>query len=168
MTETDVLMLQVLKRAAIGAAALLCLSSGVLADFIAKPDFTQGDAEKGKVVYKRVGLCVNCHGWPGNGQDGVALQRGGANLRETKLDAQGLYDVIRCGIPGSQMPYHDSVSYKDDRCNGMLMSDFAVDQKPVMGKTFGQQQMVDLIAYLEKYVVGHGKPTYEECALYFD
>jgi len=163
-------MLQVLKRAAIGALALLCLSSGVLAEFVAKPDFTQGDAEKGRRVYQRVGVCVNCHGWPGDGQSGLnpMIHVAGANLRQTKLDAQGLYDVIRCGIPGSQMPYHDSVSYKDDRCNGMLMSDFAVDQKPVMGKTFGQQQMVDLIAYLEKYVVGHGKPTYEECALYFD
>jgi hypothetical protein len=92
----------------------------------------------------------------------------GANLRETKLDAQGLYDVIRCGIPGTQMPYHDSVSYKDDRCSGKRLSDFAADQQPVMGKTFSERQMVDLIAYLEKYVVGHGKPTYEECALYFD
>jgi hypothetical protein len=92
----------------------------------------------------------------------------GSNLRETTLDAQGLYDIIRCGIPGTQMPYHDQASYKDGRCNGMLMSDFAADQQPIMGKTFGEHQMVDLIAYLEKYVIGHGKPTYEECVLYFD
>jgi mono/diheme cytochrome c family protein len=161
-------MLQVLKIAAVGALVSVSLSSAVLAAFIANPDFSQGDAEKGKQVYQRVGVCVNCHGWPGNGHDGVMLQRSGANLRETKLDAQGLYDTIRCGIPGTQMPYHDSVSYKDDRCNGLLMSDFAADQRPVMGKTFSEHQMVDLIAYLEKYVVGHGKPTYEECALYFD
>ena len=161
-------MFQALKLAAVAAAILLCLSTAVLAEFIAKPDFTQGDAEKGKQVYQRVGMCVNCHGWPGNGLDGVMLQRGGANLRETKLDAQGIYDIIRCGIPGTQMPYHDSASYTDDRCNGMLMSDFATGQQPVMGKTFSEHQMVDLIAYLEKYVIGHGKPTYEECALYFD
>jgi hypothetical protein len=37
-----------------------------------------------------------------------------------------------------------------------------------MGKPFSERQMVDLIAYLEKYVVGRGKPTYEECVLYFD
>src|SRR3569833_1062016 len=144
---------------------MLCLSSAALAEFIAKPDFTQGDAEKGKQVYQRVGVCVNCHGWPGNGRDGVMLQRSGANLRETKLDAQGLYDTIRCGIPGTQMPYHDSASYKDDRCNGMLMSDFTDDQKPITGKTFSEHQMVDLIAYLQKYVIGHGIPTYDECVL---
>lgn len=161
-------MLQVLKIAAIGALASLCLSTAVLAEFIAKPDFSQGDAENGKLVYQRVAKCVNCHGWPGNGRDGVMLQRGGANLRETKLDAQGLYDIIRCGIPGTQMPYHDGASYKDDRCNGLLMSDLPADQRPTMGKTLSEHQMVDLIAYLQKYVVGHGKPTYEECALYFD
>ena len=144
-------MIQALKLVVLGVSALLCLSSAVLADFIAKPDFTQGDPEKGRLVYQRVGVCVNCHGWPGDGQTGTnpMVHVQGANLRETKLDAQGLYDVIRCGIPGTQMPYHDSVSYKDDRCSGKRLSDFAADQQPVMGKTFSERQMVDLIAYLE-------------------
>lgn len=163
-------MLEALKRAAFGAAALLCLSSGAFAEFVASPDFTQGDAEKGKRVYQRVGVCANCHGWPGDGESGrnPMVHVAGANLRETQLDPQGLYDVIRCGIPGTQMPYHDRVSYKDERCNGMLLSDFDDIQRPVMGKTFSEQQTVDLIAYLEKYVIGRGKPTYDECALYFD
>lgn len=164
-------MLQALKIAAIGAPALLCLSSAVLAEFIATPDFTQGDAEQGKRVYQRVGVCVNCHGWAGDGESGrnpISHAGAAANLRETKLDMQGLFDVIRCGIPGTKMPYHDSVSYKDDRCHGLLMTDFDAGQQPVKGKTFREQQMVDLIAYLEKYVIGRGMPTYEECALYFD
>lgn len=163
-------MLQALKLAAFGAATLLCLNSAVLAEFIANPDFTQGDAEKGKQVYQRVGVCASCHGWAGDGQEGrnPMVHVEGANLRETKLDAQGLYDTIRCGIPGTQMPYHDRVSYKDDRCHGLLMSDFDAGQQPIMGHTFAENQMIDLIAYLEKYVIGHGKPTYEECTLYFD
>ena len=163
-------MLQALKLAAFGVLALLCLSSAVLAEFIATPDFTQGDAEKGKQVYQRAGICANCHGWPADGVSGRnPMARGAAaNVRETKLDPQGLYDVIRCGLPGTQMPYHDSVSYKDDRCHGLLMSDFDADQRPVKGKSLSERQMVDLVAYLGKYVIGHGKPTYEECVLYFD
>jgi len=163
-------MLQALTIAAIGALAVLGLSSAVLGEFIANPDFTQGDAEKGKRVYQRVGVCVNCHGWPGDGESGrnPMVHVAGTNLRETQLDPQGLYDVIRCGLPGTKMPYHDRVSYKDDRCNGLLMSDLDAIQRPVMGKTLSEQQTIDLIAYLEKYVIGHGKPTYEECALYFD
>jgi hypothetical protein len=163
-------MLKPLNLVAVGAVALLCLSSAALAQFSATPDFTQGDAEKGKTVYQRTGVCANCHGWAGDGEAGrnpmVHVQ--GANLRESQLDAQGLYDVIRCGIPGTHMPYHDRVSYKDDRCNGLLMSDFDADTRPIMGKTFRDNQMLDLIAYLENYVVGRGEPTYEECALYFE
>jgi mono/diheme cytochrome c family protein len=163
-------MFQVLKLIAFGALALLCLNAAALADFIAKPDFTQGDADKGKLVYQRAGVCASCHGWPGDGVSGrnPMSHADAPSLRETQLDPQGLYDVIRCGIPGTPMPYHDSVSYKDGRCNGQLMSDFPDGQQPIMGKTFSEHQMVDLIAYLEKYVIGHGKPTYEECVLYFD
>ena len=163
-------MLRALKFVAFGVIAVLCLSSAVQAEFVATPDFTQGDAEKGKQVYQRAGICANCHGWPADGVSGRnPMARGeAANVRETKLDQQGLYDVIRCGLPGTQMPYHDNVSYKDDRCNGLRMSDFEAGQQPVKGKSLSESQMVDLVAYLEKYVVGHGKPTYEECVLYFD
>lgn len=158
-----------LKLAAIVLPALLWLASAALADFIPNPDFSKGDAEKGKVVYQRIGVCVNCHGWAGDGQSGrnPLSHAAGANLRETRLDAQGLYDTIRCGIPGTQMPYHDSVSYRDGRCFGMLAIDYPASQAPIMGKTFREKQMVDLIAYLQTYMVGHGKPTFDECALFF-
>lgn len=163
-------MLRALKFAGFCVLAVLCLSSAALAQATTTPDFTQGDAEKGKQVYQRVGLCATCHGWPADGQTGRnPMARGAAaNVRETQLDPQGLFDVIRCGIPGTQMPYHDSGSYKDDRCHGLLMSDFEAGQQPVKGKSLNEHQMVDLIAYLEKYVIGLGKPTYEECVLYFD
>lgn len=164
-------MLRALRVAGFGLVAVLCLSSAALAQSTTTtPDFTQGDAEKGKLVYQRAGICANCHGWPADGVSGRnPMARGdAANVRETQLDAQGLYDVIRCGLPGTQMPFHDSTSYKDDRCHGLLFSDFDDSQRPVKGKSLNERQMVDLVAYLEKYVVGLGKPTYEECVLYFD
>ena len=113
---------------------------------------------------------MNCHGWPGDGVSGrnPRSPAAGANLRESGLDAQGLYDVIRCGLPGTQMPYHDQASYKDDRCFGMLLADYDAAGAPIKGKTMREAQMVDLIAYLQKYMIGKGKPTYEECALYFE
>lgn len=162
-------MFKALKLAAIAVPALLCLATAVLAEFVPNPDFSQGDPEKGKIVYQRVGICVNCHGWAGDGQSGrnPLSHAAAANLRETGLDQQGLYDVIRCGIPGTAMPYHDSASYKDGRCHGMTMADFGPGEQPMVGKTMREKQMVDLIAYLEKYMTGHGKPTYDECALYF-
>lgn len=163
-------MFQALKLAVAGAQALLCMSSAVLAEFVATPDFSQGDAEKGKQVYQRIGICVNCHGWAGDGGSGrnPMSHAAAANLRETGLDAQGLYDVIRCGVPGTQMPYHDSASYRDDRCFGLVFADFGEGPGPIKGKTFRERQMLDLIAYLQTYVVGLGKPTLEECKQYYE
>ena len=140
------------------------------ANFNPTPDFTKGNPEKGKAVYQRIGICVNCHGWAGDGEAGrnPLSHAAAANLRESKLDQKGLYDIIRCGVPGTQMPYHDQISYKDDRCFGLTMKDFAPGAAPSLGKTMREAQMVDLIAYLETYIVGHGTPTYEECALYYD
>jgi cytochrome c553 len=100
-------MLHALKLVVLGVPALLRLSSTVLAEFIANPELTLGDAEKGKRVYQRVGVCVNCHGWAGDGESGrnPVAHVAEANLREARLGAQGLHLVIRCGIPGTQMPY---------------------------------------------------------------
>lgn len=163
-------MLKALKIAAVTAQVMLCLATAAWAETDPAPDFTKGDVEKGKQVYQRVGVCVNCHGWAGDGQSGrnPMSHAAAANLRETKLDAQGLFDVIRCGIPGTKMPYHDRQAYKDGRCHGLLMSDFEADQQPIIGKTFREKQMVDLVAYLQTYMVGLGKPTYDECVLYFE
>jgi len=125
-----------------------------------QPDFTQGDAEKGKQGCQRGGVCVNCHGLAGDGKSGrnPASHSAGAHRRETKLIARGLYDAIRYGVPGAQMAYHDSVSYRDNRCFGMPLADFNDGQQSIMDKTFREKQMVDLI----------GQPTNDERVLYFD
>jgi hypothetical protein len=66
------------------------------------------------------------------------------------------------------MPYHDAAAYKDDRCYGMVLSDFEPDEAPPRGKTFRDKQLSDLIAYLQTSMIGLGKPTYDECAAYFE
>jgi len=128
-----------------------------------------GDPVRGKIVFQRVGYCVNCHGWAGDGQSGrnPLSHAAAANLRETQLDTEGLTEVIKCGLPGTPMPYHDSAAYRDDRCYGMVMTDFDPGNAPTKGKTFRGKQLADLIAYLQTHMIGKGKPTYDECADYF-
>jgi mono/diheme cytochrome c family protein len=132
-------------------------------------DASAGDPERGKVVYQRMGYCVNCHGWAGDGQAGRnPLARGsGANLRETALDADGLAQIIQCGLPGTQMPYHEAAAYRDDRCYGMVMADFEEGQAPIRGKTFRDKELAHLIAYIQQKMVGLGKPTLAECIEYY-
>jgi len=164
-------MPKILKRAAmaIGTTMIAGLfATAALAEFNPTPEFN-GDPERGKAVYQKVGICVNCHGWAGDGKSGRNPRSpdAGANLRESGLDAQGLYDVIRCGLPGTQMPYHDAASYKDDRCFGMVEADFEPGMAPIRGKTFREKDIVNLVAYMQQHMIGLGKPTYEECADYY-
>ncbi|MDR0808848.1 MAG: cytochrome c [Gemmobacter sp.] len=128
-----------------------------------------GDPERGKIVFRTVGGCANCHGWAADGKTGVALHSpAGPSLRETKLNKEALAETIRCGRPGTQMPYHDRAAYRDDRCYGLVMSDFTPGDAPPRGKTFGEKDVANIVAYLQTRVIGLGKPTYDECADFFD
>jgi Cytochrome C oxidase, cbb3-type, subunit III len=128
-----------------------------------------GDPERGRIVFQKVGYCVNCHGWAGDGQSGrnPLSHTAAANLRETELDTELLTEVIKCGLPGTKMPYHDSAAYRDDRCYGMVISDFDPGSEPIRGKTFRDKDVANLVAYLQAHVIGRGKPTFEECADYY-
>jgi len=125
--------------------------------------------ERGKIVFRTAGLCVNCHGWAADGVTGVNLRApAGPSLRETTLDKAALIEVIKCGRPGTPMPYHDRAAYRDDRCYGMVMSDFDPGGKPVRGKSLGDDDVANVVAYLQSNVIGLGKPTHEECVDFFD
>lgn len=147
----------------------LLFSTAVRAQDTTAPTAMAGDPERGKIVFQRIGYCVNCHGWAGDGQAGRnPLARGAsANLRKTELDAESLAQVIRCGLPGTQMPYHEAAAYRDDRCYGMVMADFEPGDAPVRGKTFREKDVAHLVAYLQQHMIGRGKPTAEECAQYY-
>jgi hypothetical protein len=150
--------------------SVLLFSTALMAQDTVDAAVQLGDPVKGKTVYQRVGGCVSCHGWAGDGQAGInPLARSvGANLRKSKLETETLTEVIRCGRPGTGMPYHDSAAYRDGDCYGLVLADLVDDTKVVRGKTFRSKQLADLVAYLEANVVGRGKPTLEECQIYYE
>lgn len=128
-----------------------------------------GDPERGKIVYRSVGYCVSCHGWAGDGGTGTNLQAPiGPNLRLTELETEALTEVIGCGRPGTPMPYHDRAAYRDGRCFGMALEDFAAGMRPVRGRTFTDRDVANVVAYLEASMIGRGEPTHEECVEFYD
>lgn len=149
------------------SVAILALSTSAATS--QETDLQVGDPERGKIVYRSVGYCSNCHGWPGDGETGLLLQAPpGPNLRQTELDTEALIEVISCGIPGTAMPFHDRAAYRDGRCFGMELSDFEDGTAPARGKTFSDTDVRNLVAYLEERVIGLGEPTLEECAEFYD
>ncbi len=148
-----------LALATLGASAGMAQEAGT----------TAGDPDRGRVVYRSVGYCVNCHGWAGDGKSGTNLQAPvGPNLRETGLDTAGLIETIGCGRPGTPMPYHDRAAYRDGRCFGMALTDFEPGSAPVRGKTFSDRDVINVVAFLEADVIGRGEPTYADCAAFYD
>ena len=58
------------------------------------------DLERGKVVYEKVGICLQCHGWDGNGLGRNPRSQGeAARLRESALTPEQLREVVACGRP---------------------------------------------------------------------
>jgi len=125
--------------------------------------------ERGHDVFSRLGNCISCHGWNGDGMGKNPRSEGAAaKLRESQLDTQGFMDIIRCGIPGTPMPFHDSQAYKNpDVCFGQVMADFDAGQTPRKGKTFRQPDLVNLVAYIQTHVQGAGETTLEQCQDFF-
>jgi hypothetical protein len=159
------------RRAAV-LPATLTLGLAMLAAPVTRSDEVAGvvgDPDRGRVVYRSVGYCVNCHGWAGDGESGTNLQAPiGPNLRETGLDAAALIEVIGCGRPGTPMPYHDRAAYRDGRCFGMALEDFEPGSAPARGRTFSDRDVANVVAFMQTRMIGLGEPTQAECAEFYD
>lgn len=125
-----------------------------------------GDPVRGKRVFQGTGKCTYCHGWAGDGRHGKHPRSPGiaANLRESQLDTESMMQIVRCGIPGTEMPYHVTAAYKDAEICGMTMEDFAEgDLKPVRGNTFRDKDVANVVAYIQTVMQGQGEVTLEDC-----
>lgn len=111
--------------------------------------------------------CFGCHKWHGGGGTGY----GGAatSLRETSLSREQLIIVIKCGRPGTNMPYFDRHSYKNGGCYDLTFEDFAGDDhnRPLQGKKYLNERQVNAVA---DFVIAElkGKAlTKTYCEMYF-
>lgn len=154
-----------------GTAATAELPANADVSKIAEEPLLAGaDIVRGKKMFSQSGgNCLSCHGWDGNGTGKNPRSEGAAALlRDSGLDAQGFIDIISCGIPGSPMPYHDTQSYKDDRCYGMTAADFGPGEEPHKGKSIKPVDIVNLTAYIMTSMQGKPAATYEDCVAWFE
>ena len=114
----------------------------------------------------RQGGCALCHGTFGAGGGG-GEQPEGPSLRKTELDAETLKQTVRCGRPGSRMPYFLKGAYTETSCWGIPVAAEAPDD--VTGPGALSAEAIDqLVAYLMARVVRHGDgPSKDECVAYY-
>lgn len=123
-----------------------------------------GDA--GKAAYKKAN-CIGCHKWHGDGgggYGGLAL-----SLRKTALDKAGLEMLIRCGRPGTRMPYHDRKAYRgDNRSCYESTKDELGDSMPPRARSFlRDKEVAALVDYVIENIQGKGAPDHADCVAFW-
>ena len=119
----------------------------------------------GKEVY-RTGNCIGCHKWHGHGGGGYGGDA--LSLRATTLDRQGAVDVIRCGRPGTHMPYHDTKAWDEGRCyGGAKRTDLPSEVFPSFGVSLTERELQAVTDYMMVVLKGKGEPTREECLAFW-
>ena len=151
-------------RRAVGASLVLWVAALAAPSAHPQAALSPEDArtiEYGKEVFKTKATCQYCHKWDASGDQGYG---GNAlSLRKTQLTPEQMAEVVKCGRPGTGMPYHDRFAYTDKRCYGMTRDDLGKDMPPA-GNEFLQPREIDaVVKYLFADAVGRGASTYAEC-----
>ena len=121
---------------------------------------------RGLTVFRDKVNCASCHGWAGNGVPDDPRQPVGANLRETFMTHDQLIMIIRCGIPGTGMPYFDRLAYTDGRCFGLTPEMLGANMPPASEVTLIVREFEAVATYIEAELKGRGQFTLEECEAY--
>lgn len=117
--------------------------------------------EYGKDIFKTKATCQFCHKWDASGDQGYG---GNAlSLRKTQLTQDQVAETVKCGRPGTGMPFHDEFAYNDKRCYGLTRADLGNDMPPEPNAFLNPHEIDAVVKYLFAKVVGRGDSTYQEC-----
>jgi cbb3-type cytochrome c oxidase subunit III len=128
-------------------------------------EYNEKQISKGLAVYKKSN-CAFCHGWAGDGQGHPRSPGAAASLRNSQLDRESMSYIIKCGVIGGAMPYHDRMAYRDNRCIADL-TNLKKDVMPKKGKNISANNMEALVIYLVSKVQGSGEVTFEQCESFY-
>ena len=123
------------------------------------------DIAEGMRLYQQKGNCQACHGWAADGRKMDSQMPDGANLRETKLNRNGLVTAIKCGKLNTQMPAFDKFAYSDGRCYGKKQADLKSypTRMPDPPATLQAREIELLADFLMAKVVGKGPMDHAKC-----
>ena len=123
------------------------------------------DIMRGRQLYKKSN-CAFCHGWAGDGRGHPRSPGAAASLRDSSLERDSMETIIRCGVTGGVMPYHDRMAYRDNRCI-VDPGKVTPDQLPQKGKSIREPDFSTLVTYITFSIIGVGTVTFEQCEAYF-
>ncbi len=115
----------------------------------------------GREIFKTKATCLFCHRWDGNGDQGYG---GNAlSLRVTQLERDQLLEVVKCGRPGTGMPYHDRLAYTDKRCYDTTKAELGEQTPPGANGWLNQREVDAVVDYVLAKIKNRGETTFDEC-----
>jgi hypothetical protein len=123
--------------------------------------------ETGRAIYKRAN-CLGCHKWHGDGGGGY----GGAalSLRRTELDEQQIMETVRCGRPGTGMPYFSRDSYPSSdapHCYNLSSKDLESTHVAQANVFLRSEEIAAVAEYVISSIKGKGEPNLADCIAFF-
>jgi Cytochrome C oxidase, cbb3-type, subunit III len=154
-------------RIFVAASLVLACAGGTLTP-LRLADAQQAPArdptEEGKRVYKAAN-CAGCHKWHGNGGGGYGGDA--LSLRKTELTREQIIEVVRCGRPGTGMPFHQRGAYDTEPCYDMKREQVGNIMPPEAASFLRPRETEAVADYVIARVKGKGEPTFAECIAFF-
>jgi mono/diheme cytochrome c family protein len=120
----------------------------------------------GLATWKSAG-CADCHGKFADGNPDDDDFPIGADLRTMRLDTAALRQTITCGRPATGMPSFDEGAYVVRGCYGQRPGTRPGNLQPTP-RMLSQEEIDDVIDYLQARIIGHGRVTRQECLAYHE
>lgn len=120
---------------------------------------------QGKDIFKTKATCQFCHKWDASGDQGYGGNA--ASLRATKLNPAQVAQTVKCGRPGTGMPYHDRFAYTDKRCYGVTREQLGDAMPPEPNAFLNDDEINAVVKYLFATDVGRGPSTYQDCVAFW-
>ena len=114
-------------------------------------------------VYKK-GNCMGCHSWDGKGGGhGAAV-----SLRNTELTINEIINVIKCGRPGTGMPYFLKKAYKEEKCYDTTFEDYDESNRPVISQRFLSSKQIEAVSIFVREVLQNKKLDKNYCEYFYE
>ena len=115
-------------------------------------------------VYKK-GNCMGCHSWHGKGGGGYGA---GVSLRKMNLTLDEIKNVIKCGRPGTGMPYFLRKAYKEEKCYDTTFKDYDDSYRPVSSKKFLSSKQIEAVSIFVKEVLHDKELDKSYCEFFYE
>ena len=121
------------------------------------------DHDYGLNVYKK-GNCMGCHSWHGKGGGGYGA---GVSLRNMNLSINDIIYVVKCGRPGTGMPYFLRKAYKEEKCYDTTLEDYDNYNRPLISKRFLSSKQIEAVSLFVKEILQNKELDKKYCEFFY-